>query len=114
MKFVSEVWYGQRSLAQTFWLWYGLFVGLFIGGGGAVIAMMFALTTASMFPVYLIGALSLPINVWILVGLWRSATNNPGFWAVVVKISVVLGIIGLIVNWAQIFSGKPSISIFVQ
>ncbi len=114
MKFVSEVWYGQRSLAQTFWLWYVLFVGLFIGVGGAVIAMMFALTTASMSPAHLIGALSLPINVWILVGLWRSATNNPGFWAVAVKISVVLGIIGLIVNWAQIFTGEPSISIFVQ
>jgi hypothetical protein len=92
MSFVKEVWYGQRSLAQTYWFWGGLIGTLVVGIGARLIAVQLVVLTRNLFPLLLYLALWLPIYIWITVGLWRSATNHPSGWATLVKVLTVIGV----------------------
>jgi hypothetical protein len=90
---VREVWFGQRPLAQTFWWWFILIEQIF---GNYIVPFLMILLLSnfkrehSNFLFYLYVAFWILYVIWVRVGLWRSATNNPGFWARIVKIIVLL------------------------
>jgi hypothetical protein len=89
---IRDVWYGRRELPETFWKWNFLIGGL---GGAALgfLAGVVAAMVGSRVPLYLFIVLLLPYRVWITVGLWRSAGNAGGIWAVIVRVLVVIGVI---------------------
>lgn len=94
---IRDVWYGQRSLAQTYWGWNFLFGSILVGNVGLLLVGLIAASTGLSFLMFIYLALVVvPVSVWVLVGCWRSATNNPGFWAGVVKFLVVIGVIVVI------------------
>jgi hypothetical protein len=102
ISYIREVWYGQRSLGETYWLWGWLVVGTVIGGAGKFLFLMLAETLRNPFPLYLYFALLLPVVVWYNVGLWRSATNNPSGWATLVKVLYVIQVPLALVSWLGI------------
>jgi hypothetical protein len=61
----------------------------------------------SLFPVYLFVALSFPITVWILVGMWRSALNRGGFWGGLVMFLVLVAVIANVAYWAFLVTVSP-------
>ena len=103
---IREVWYGQRSLAQTFWGWGVLFNVLLVQNlGGFMVVMLASDNYVNLIAFFYLALIWIPVSIWIVVGLWRSATNNPGFWATAVKILVVIVIILNVVQWAT-FLGR--------
>src|SRR5262245_16559435 len=103
--YFARHWRGELSLGKSFWL-NGFLIGLisraiftilltacqFLGSVPAIIAAFIV-----------IEAFNILVVVWILVGIWRAATNHQGrkFWAVVAKIMVVIGAIGGVVIVAK-------------
>lgn len=102
MSVVKEVWYGQRSLAQTYWLW-GILVSV-IAFLGAFIAALMAIAMGNGFPFFFFVAILMPIHIWYMVGLWRSATNHPSGWATLVKVMYVFSVPYALYNWITLFS----------
>lgn len=103
MSFVKDVWYGQRSLAETFWLWDVLIGNVVLGYGGAYIVGSLLMQTSNLFPLFLYVALTLPYSVWVTVGLWRSARNHPSGCATLVLGLIVLSIPLTIYNLINLF-----------
>lgn len=100
MGFVGMVWRGECSLAQTFWLWNVIVGGIVIGGiSKAMVIALGSEGTASGAGDVVLLLLTVPYGLWIMVGLWRSASNNPGFWASNVKIGVVFQAIFAVIQW---------------
>jgi hypothetical protein len=82
---IREVWKGDRSLGETFWLWGFIVVGLIVDLGGFFGSEALLDATGDLFWVVLHYFLYVPAAIWAWVGIWRSATNNPGGWAFVAK-----------------------------
>ena len=82
---IREVWYGQTDLLTMIWFLGIIVRGVFIVFGGGVVFNLVALILGNPFPLYLFVALFLPEEIWYLVGLWRSATNNRSGWGLIVK-----------------------------
>lgn len=100
---ISDVWHGRRPLGEIFWK-YGFFVGGVAMYASLVVCSVISGFTNSQAPYYLWIVLTTPVNVWLYVGLWRSATRNPGGWATVVKIYVVLSAIRQVASWVRLVS----------
>lgn len=101
---LREVWYGQRSLAETYWGW-GI-IGTIAGYLLAVITVAAGMSIGR--PIIgfaLCFVLVIPISVFLFVANWRSASNNPGFWATIVKIVVVIQVIYLVIEFGMLFTG---------
>jgi len=98
---IRDVWYGRRPLGEVYWK-YGFIGGLTVNaagfGFGALAAMMH-----SKVPIILYLVLLIPYQVWITVGLWRAARNDGGFWGLVVRVLVVLGVIYTPFSIADLF-----------
>ena len=94
MSRLKEVWYGERSLAETWWFW-NVFVGnIILAKGVMFIAVILAQAIGNVFPVYLVHVmLFLPFCVWITVGILRSAKKRGGFWG---WVAIILSVISLI------------------
>ena len=84
MHIIEEILDGKRSLAETFWLWHVLFANIFV-----------ARILSNILPSVIFFPLCSVVTVWIVVGLWRCASNNSGYWALLVKIIIVIGLIDL-------------------
>jgi hypothetical protein len=93
MNTVREVFRGERSLAETWWIWKLLIGNLGIGVGLGSLAGVLRSVTHSSLPIYLLFAICLPYNFWISAGCirsasgcTRSASNRQRFWGWVVVI----------------------------
>jgi hypothetical protein len=103
--FVSDVWWGRRSLAQTYWGW-GALLGFFLAIPQLV---MQSLGPQGTVPNYLWWVLVLgPYRVWSTVGIWRSASRSQSGWAVLAKVGVTLSMIYLVLIFAASFFVTPS------
>lgn len=101
ISFIREVWYGQRSLAQTFWLWNLLLADLVVWYGGGLLALTLAMITYRMLFIYLFWVISISISVWVWVGLWRAAAmKSDWFWSLVIRGYIVVGIVGVVAHSA--------------
>lgn len=87
---IQDIWYGQRSLAYTFWVW-NIIVIIPIGvllWITSVISVDFDLPLIE----YIFFAFLIPYHIWIVVGTWRCSTLHGGFWGGLVKFMVVIGV----------------------
>src|ERR1039457_4692302 len=104
MAVIREVWGGYRSLGETFWLW-GVLVGsIMVGFGGGLATMAAIQEFNSLWPIFVLLAITLPLNVWLMVGLWRCATNHPSGWAIVVKVLCAIGAPFWVYRCLQLFA----------
>jgi hypothetical protein len=103
--YVGRHWNGDLSLPISFWL-NGVVLNIVIGI--LVFVVVYAVASsgnvgATVAVFLVIVAVSIPISVWQLVGIWRSAEKHKHFtgrkgWAIVAQVLVVLGWIGLVYN----------------
>lgn len=101
---IREVWYGKRSLAETFWGWGVLFNVLLVQNAGPFMVVMLASDNyVDVIALFYLALIWIPLSIWVIVGLWRSATNHAGLWAGVVKILVVIAIMLQIAPLAMFF-----------
>ena len=103
MRIVWDVWYGRRSLAETFWLWNIMLNIVVMSFIGPMIAAMFAVTFNSVMPFYVWTALFVLFSFWLLMGLWRCATRNPGGWATAAKAFIVVYVVYLFYMYGRPF-----------
>ena len=89
---VAEVWDGDRSLAETYLLWNVLVGNIGIGFiGGYLVSALNAPFLAFLY----FALIAIPYTIWIVIGSWRSATKNPGAFAIAVKLLIVFGLFKL-------------------
>lgn len=91
----KKVFNGDERLVITFWVWG------FIGGIVYSILIGIILFVLGFFGPLAFTIIQLPWYIFIWVSIWRSAGNyqGPGFWAIIAKVLVVLGILGSIYNF---------------
>ena len=88
---IARLWRGEHDLHDTFWR-YTIVIGLAVNVVTSV-GFMVLITVGMPIAAAIVGyGLSVPYNVFILVGLWRSAGayNGPQFTATFMRVSGVL------------------------
>ena len=99
MKSLRSLWYGELALQNVFWEWAvfgGLIVNLTCSGLSLLLIMEDRLILG-----FIVGyAFSVPYNITVLVGVWRSAERFVGErrWADVARIATVIGMVMLSVT----------------
>lgn len=90
----KKVFNGNERLVITYWVWG------FVGSIVVVILTWVLLLLSGFFNPVALTILQLPWYIFIWVSIWRSAGNyqGPGYWAIIAKVMVVLGILGSIYN----------------
>ena len=90
----KKVFNGDERLVITYWVWG--FIGSIVYG----IVTWIILYLLGFFGPLALTIVQLPWYIFIWIAIWRSAGNykGPGFWAILAKIMVVLGILGSIYN----------------
>jgi len=96
-----SVWRGQRSLAETFWLWtVGVVWGvIYIGGSFVAVTVSRGLKTEEPYIWYL-GAIIIG-TIWSTVGLWRSASRSGSLWSILARLAQLLVVSGLLFLFAR-------------
>ena len=95
--FIMDFWNGDVKLWKSFWLMRTLAAFVY----GVIIATAWAVMNPYVeFPILLALILIVPVDVFMIIGTWRSSDKykGPKFWAVLTKIVLVLGIITTLFN----------------
>lgn len=96
---LSRLWRGELALANAFWNW-AVFGGFFINVVSSVL-FLFLITTDRPIAAFIAGyAPSIPYNIIVSVGVWRSAEHYPGerHWANLARTVTIIGMILLSVT----------------
>lgn len=96
-----SIWRGQRSLAETFWLWtVGIvWVVIYIGGSFVAVTVSRGLETEEPYIWYL--AAIIIGTVWSTVGLWRSAARAGGLWSILARVAQLIVVASIILLFAR-------------
>jgi hypothetical protein len=94
MKYLSLVWHGELSLEKVFWEW-AVFGGVVVNMVSSIIFLVLVLNDYVIAAVIVGYGLSLPYNLLVSVGVWRSAERHPGNkrWAGLAKIATAIGMV---------------------
>ena len=100
----SALWRGDVSLKEVYWFWFGVIIptiNIFFG----VLGFYFFIQSGSPLLGLVISQIALPYSVWIVVPLWRSASNYTGnqFWAIASKITAAIYLIVLTFSVWKVF-----------
>jgi hypothetical protein len=99
---LREVWRGERSLAETWWIWNVLIGKLGIGIGLILPAAVLFQATKIWLPFAVILIVYFSYTVWIWVGCFRCAWARRGFWGWVVIILCILGVLQTLVSLSRL------------
>ena len=94
MKHLGRLWRGERALENAFWNW-AVFGGIAINVASSAV-FLFLITADRLILALIVGyAFSVPYNVIIAVGVWRSAERYAGErrWAELAQIVTIIGAI---------------------
>ena len=113
--YVVRHWRGDLSLAKSFWLNWILstltILILFLCSALVLISHNVLAFGIGMLVAWLSGAI---INVWWLVGVWRSAGKHKArggrrFWAGTARVIVALGFLGLVLQMVPVSPEEPDV-----
>lgn len=93
LKIIGDVWNGNRSLKETFWLWNSLVGGIGLGYFGDKILIATFIKSENLVKIYAIYLVACFVyNIWSTVGLWRSASKSESLWAGFVNLLILIAI----------------------
>lgn len=94
MKSLHRLWKGELALADAFWNW-AVLGGIAVNVATSVLFLFLVMADRPLAALVLGYALSMPYNVVVAVGVWRSADRYPGErrWADLARIATVAGMI---------------------
>ena len=92
MKTLNDVWNGELGLEKVFWEW-AVFGGIVINVASSIGFLILVLNDYLIAAVIVGYGLSLPYNLLVTVGVWRSAEQYTGdrHWADLLKFITVIG-----------------------
>ena len=94
MKHLCRLWHGELALHNAFWNW-AIFGGLIINVASSAL-FLFLIMADRPISAFIVGyAFSVPYNVVVSVGVWRSAERYAGErrWADLAQIVTVIGMV---------------------
>jgi hypothetical protein len=99
MKYLSHLWHGELTLQNAFWNW-AVLGGLTINVVTSALFLFLIMADLPIIALIVGYGFSLPYNVIVTTGVWRSADRFPGEqrWADIAKIVTVIGMILLSVT----------------
>lgn len=92
MTTLYRLWHGEVPLQQAFWNW-AVFGGIAVNGATSILFFTLLLHGYTL-AAFVVGyALSVPYNVFVTVGVWRSAARYDGErrWADLARAVTVIG-----------------------
>ena len=95
---IVSMWRGEQPLWKVFWVW-GLGLTLFIWLS-SYLATVKGFALMWWVAVFII---TLPVNVWWLVSVWRCSNNTKLIWQILARFMVVISAINTIGNTIKIF-----------
>jgi hypothetical protein len=92
MNALRRLWQGKLPLPQAFWTW-AVAGGLVVNGLTSVLFLVLIMTDRVVAAFFVGYALSVPYNIVVTVGVWRSAERYDGErrWADLARIVTVVG-----------------------
>ena len=99
MNHIGRLWHGELTLQNAFWNW-AVFGGLIINVTSSAL-FLFLIMADRLIAALIFGyAFSLPYNVTVTVGVWRSAERYAGEhrWAKLAQVVTVIGFVLLSVT----------------
>ena len=92
MKHFYRLWRGELALDKAFWDW-AVIGGLIINSGSSALFLFLIMTDRLIFALIVGYAFSVPYNIVVSVGVWRSADRYSGDlrWANLARIVTVSG-----------------------
>ncbi len=99
MKYLRRLWHGELTLHNAFWNW-AVFGGLFVNVASSALFLFLIMADHTISALIVGYAFSVPYNVIVSVGVWRSAGRYAGErrWADLARIVTVIGMILLSVT----------------
>ena len=99
MNSVRRLWRGELALADAFWNW-AVFGGLIVNVASSGLFLFLIMAEHSVLAFYAGYALSVPYNVMVSVGVWRSAERYGGErrWADLARLVTIIGMVLLSVT----------------
>ena len=96
---LRRLWYGELALGNVFWDW-AVFGGLIVNITCSGISLLLALDNHLVLGFIVGYSFSIPYNITVLVGVWRSAERFTGErrWADRARIVTVVGMVILSVT----------------
>jgi hypothetical protein len=98
-RLLYRLWHGELTLQNAFWNW-AVFGGLIINVASSGLFLFLVMTDRLILALVVGYAISVPYNVVVLVGVWRSAGRFDGErrWADLARIITVIGMVLLSVT----------------
>jgi hypothetical protein len=99
MSLISRLWLGELPLQEAFWNW-AFAGGLIVNLVSSLLFLVLMMADQLILALGVGYGLSVPYNVLVSVGVWRSAARYDGDprWAELAKIATVVGMILLSVT----------------
>ena len=99
MKHLYRLWHGELALDNVFWNW-AVFGGLIINVASSALFLFLIMGDRPILALIAGYAFSVPYNIAVLVGVWRSADRYTGErrWADLARTVTVVGMILLSVT----------------
>ncbi len=94
MRSLCRLWRGELPLPNAFWNW-AVFGGFIINGATSALLFFLIMAEHPIFALIVGYAPSIPYNVIVSVGVWRSANRFSGErrWADLARIATIVGMI---------------------
>ncbi len=99
MNSLRRLWRGELALADAFWNW-AVFGGLAINGATTALLLFLVMADRPISALIAGYAFSVPYNVIVSIGVWRSAERHAGErrWADLARIVTIIGMVLLSVT----------------
>jgi len=99
MKNLRRLWYGELALQNVFWDW-AIFGGLIVNITSSGISLLLNMSDRPILGIIVGYTFSVPYNITVLVGVWRSAARFVGErrWADFARMVTVVGMVLLSVS----------------
>jgi hypothetical protein len=118
--YFSRHWHGELSLPVSFWvnlILLPLPIGLALGALTTWVSLLGEQMRSGSIAWLIFWPIALAVDVWCLVGTWRSAVlhverGGAWLWAAVARVLVALGLLGTVAS--AVFNYLPHIGSFVQ
>ena len=94
MKYVRRLWHGELTLHNAFWNW-AVFGGLIVNVASSALFLFLILADRPISALIVGYAFTVPYNVIVSVGVWRSAERYDGErrWADLAQFVTIVGMV---------------------
>lgn len=117
--YFARHWRGELSLAKSWWvngflLWNLLVNGALFGVFTAIVTLSHPTAALAMLEAAIYYAIAIPVYIWAIVGIWRSASRYTGLalWKWWARIAICLGMVISVANIVGTFRAVQQVAAY--